>query len=82
MKHSRADVCGKASWVWKNRSAESHITRDSPTLFLPHWHQGTAVEMFPPQKANLIYGHHVMVMLPVVHLIIGHRRSARRGLLS
>ena len=26
-------------------------------------------------KANPIYGHHVMVMLLVVHLIIGHRRS-------
>jgi len=25
-------------------------------------------------KANPIYGNHVMVMLLVVHLIIGHRR--------
>ena len=33
-------------------------------------------------KVNPIYGHHVVMMLLVVHLIIGHRRLQRRGLLS
>ena len=74
----RADVCGKARLGgYPIRSAEPDIvlgTHPFSTLLLPHWHQGTVVELFPPPKVNPIYGHHVVMMLLVVHLIIGHRR--------
>ena len=69
----------KPDWVWISDSKRriSHRTRDSFFFNTSSPSFGIKERLwrcFRHMKANPIYGHHVMVMLLVVHLIIGHRR--------
>ena len=79
MKHSRADVCGKARLGLDIRFEAQNLTSYSGLILFQHFFSLIGIKerlwrCFRHMKANPIYGHHVMVMLLVVHLIIGHRR--------
>ena len=87
MKLSRADVRGKATLGMELRFETQDLTSYSGLILFQHFFSLIGIKerlwrCFRHLKANPIYGHHVMVMLLVVHLIIGHRRLiARPGLL-
>ena len=79
MKLSRADVRGKATLGMELRFETQDLTSYSGLILFQHFFSLIGIKerlwrCFRHLKANPIYGHHVMVMLLVVHLIIGHRR--------
>ena len=79
MKLSRADVRGKATLGMGLRFETQDLTSYSGLILFQHFFSLIGIKerlwrCFRHLKANPIYGHHVMVMLLVVHLIIGHRR--------
>ena len=79
MKLSRADVRGKATLGMELRFETQGLTSYSGLILFQHFFSLIGIKerlwrCFRHLKANPIYGHHVMVMLLVVHLIIGHRR--------
>ena len=87
MKHSRADVCGKARLGLDIRFEAQNLTSYSGLILFQHFFSLIGIKerlwsCFRHLKVNPIYGHHVVMMLLVVHLIIGHRRLRGRGLLS
>ena len=79
MKLSKATVRGKATLGMELRFEPQNLTSYSGLILFQHFFSFIGIKerlwrCFRHLKANSIYGHHVMVMLLVVHLIIGHRR--------
>ena len=79
MKHSKSDVCGKARLGLDIRFEEQSLTSYSGLILFQHFFSLIGIKerlwsCFRHLKVNPIYGHHVVMMLLVVHLIIGHRR--------
>lgn len=79
MKPSRAEVRGKATLGMELRFEAQHLTSYSGLILFQNFFSLMGIKerlwrCFRHLNANPIYGHHVMVMLLVVHLIIGHRR--------
>ena len=79
MKLSKAEVRGKATLGMEVRFETQNLTSYSGLILFQHFFSLIGIRerlwrCFRHLKANSIYGHHVMVMLLVVHLIIGHRR--------
>ena len=79
MKLSRADVRSKATLGMELRFETQDLTSYSGLILFQHFFSLIGIKerlwrCFRHLKANPIYAHHVMVMLLVVHLIIGHRR--------
>ena len=79
MKLSKAQVRGKATLGMEIRFETQNLTSYSGLILFQHFFSLIGLKerlwrCFRHLKANPIYGHHVMVMLLVVHLIIGHRR--------
>ena len=79
MKHSRADVRGKARLGLDIRFEEQNLTSYSGLILFQHFFSLIDIKerlwgCFRHLKANPIDGHHVIVMLLIVHLVIGHRR--------
>ena len=79
MKHSRADVRGKARPVLDIRFEPQSLTSYSGLIVFQHFFSLIGIKerlwrCFRHLKDNPIYGHHMIMMLLVVHLIIGHRR--------
>ena len=79
MKHSKADVCGKARLGLDIRFEAQNLTSYSGLFLFQHFFSLIGIKerlwsCFRHLKVNPIYGHHVVMMLLVVHLIIGHRR--------
>ena len=79
MKHSKADVCGKARLGLDIRFEAQNLTSYSGLILFQHFFSLIGIKerlwsCFRHLKVNPIYGHHVVMMLLVVHLIIGHRR--------
>ena len=79
MKLSKAEVRGKATLGMELRFETQNLTSYSGLVLFQHFFSLIGIKerlwrCFRHLKANPIYAHHVMVMLLVVHLIIGHRR--------
>ncbi len=79
MKHSRADVRGKAKLGLDIRFEEQSLISYSGLIVFQHIFSLIDIKerlwrCFHHLKANPVYGHHMIMMLLVVHLIIGHRR--------
>ena len=79
MKHGRADVRGKAGLGLGIRFEPQGLTSYSGPVVFQHFFSLVGVRerlwgCFRHLGTNPIYSHHVVMMLPVVHLIIGHRR--------
>ena len=79
MKLSRTAVRGKATLGMEVRFEPQKLTSYSGLILFQHFfsHLGLKERLrrcFRHLKANPIYGHHVVLLLLVVHLIIGHRR--------
>ena len=79
MKHSRTDVRGKAKLGLDIRFESQSLTSYSGLIVFQHLFSLIGIKerlwrCFRHLKANPIYGHHMIMMLLVVHLIIGHRR--------
>ena len=79
MKHSRANVCGKARLGLDIRFEAQNLTSYSGLIVFQHFFSLIGIKerlwsCFRHLKGNPIYGQHVVMMLLVVHLIIGHRR--------
>ena len=79
MKLSRTAVRGKATLGMDVRFEPQKLTSYSGLILFQHFfsHLGLKERLwrcFRHLKANPIYGHHVVLLLLVVHLIIGHRR--------
>ena len=79
MKLIRSDVRGKATLGMELWFETQDLTSYSGLILFQHFFSLIGIKerlwrCFRHLKANPIYGHHVMVMLLVVHLIIGHRR--------
>ena len=79
MKPSKAAVRGKATLGMELRFEPQNLTSYSGLILFQHFFSLIGLKerlwrCFRHLKANPIYAHHVMVMLLVVHLIIGHRR--------
>ena len=79
MKHSRADVRGKARPGLDIRFEPQSLTSYSGLIVFQHFFSLIGIKerlwrCFRHLKDNPIYGHHMIMMLLVVHLIIGHRR--------
>ena len=69
----------KPDWVWISDSKQQNLTSYSGLILFQHFFSLIGIKerlwrCFRHMKAIPIDGHHVMVMLLVVHLIIGHRR--------
>ena len=79
MKLSKAEVRGKATLGMELRFETQNLTSYSGLILFQHFFSLVGIKerlwrCFRHVKANPIYAHHVMVMLLVVHLIVGHRR--------
>ena len=79
MKHGRADVRSKARLGLGIRFEPQSLTSYSGLVAFQHLFLTLGVRerlwgCFRHLGTNPIYGRHVVMMLPVVHLIIGHRR--------
>lgn len=79
MKHSKSDVRGKARLSLAVRFEPQHLTSYSGLIVFQHFFSRVGLKdrlwgCFRHLKANPIYGHHVIMMLLVVHLLIGQRR--------
>ena len=79
MKHSKAAVRGEARPVLDIRFEPQHLTSHSGLILFQHFFSLIRIKerlwsCFRHLKVSPIYGHHVVMMLLVVHLILGHRR--------
>ena len=79
MKHSKADVHGKATTALKLRFESQALTSYSGLILFQHFFAQMSLKerlrgCFRHLKVSPIYGHHVIMMLLVVHLVLGHRR--------
>ena len=79
MKLSKDAVRGKAALGMKLRFEPQNLTSYSGLILFQHFFSLVGLKKrlwrcFRHLKTNPIYAHHVMVMLLVVHLIVGHRR--------
>ena len=79
MKHSKADVHGKATTALKLRFESQALTSYSGLILFQHFFAQMGLKerlraCFRHLKVSPIYGHHVIMMLLVVHLVLGHRR--------
>ena len=79
MKLSKDAVRGKAALGMELRFEPQNLTSYSGLILFQHFFSLIGLKerlwrCFRHLKANPIYAHHVMVMLLVVHLVIGHRR--------
>ena len=79
MKHSKADVRGKAKLGLDIRFEAQNLTSYSGLILFHHFFSLIGIKerlwrCFRHLKTKPIYGHHVVLMLLIVHLIIGHRR--------
>ena len=77
MKLSKADVRGKATLGMEIRFETQNLTSYSGLILFQNFFSLIGIKERLSRcvrhlKANPIYGHHAMVMLLVVHLIIGH----------
>ena len=79
MKHSKADVRGKARTALEVRFEPQNLTSYSGLILFQHFFSLIGIKerlwgCFRHLQVSPIYSHHVIMMLLVVHLIIGHRR--------
>jgi len=79
VKHSKAEVRGKARPVLDVRFEAQNLTSYSGLILFQHFFSVIGIKerlwgCFRHLKVRPIYSHHVIVMLLIVHLIIGHRR--------
>ena len=79
MKHSKADVLGKASTALELRFENQSLTSYSGLVVFGQLFAQMGLKerlrgCFRHLKVSPIYGHHVLMMLLVVHLLLGHRR--------
>ncbi len=79
VKHSKADVRGKVRPALDVRFEPQNLTSYSGLIVFQHFFSFIGIKerlwgCFRHLKGSPIYSHHVLMMLLVVHLIIGHRR--------
>jgi hypothetical protein len=79
VKHSKAEVRGKARTALEVRFEAQNLTSYSGLILFQHFFSLIGIKArlwacFRHLKVSPIYGHHVIMMLLLVHLIIGHRR--------
>lgn len=79
VKHSKADVRGKARAALEVRFEPQDLTSYSGLILFQHFFSLIGIKerlwgCFRHLKVNPSYSHHVIMMLLVVHLIIGHRK--------
>ena len=79
VKHSKADVRGKVRPAMEVRFEAQNLTSYSGLILFQHFFSLIGIKewlwgCFRHLKGSPIYSHHVLMMLLVVHLIIGHRR--------
>ena len=79
MKHSKAEVRGKARPALEVRFEAQNLTSYSGLILFQHFFSLIGIKTrlwgcFRHLRVSPIYSHHVIMMLLVVHLIIGHRR--------
>lgn len=79
VKHSKSDVRGKARPALDVRFEPQNLTSYSGLILFQHFFSLIGIKerlwgCFRHLKVSPIYSHHVVMMLLVVHLIIGHRR--------
>jgi hypothetical protein len=79
MKHSKAAVRGKARPALDIRFEPQNLTSYSGLILFQHFFCLIGIKerlwgCFRHLQGSSIYSHHVIMMLLVVHLIIGHRR--------
>ena len=79
MKHSKAAVRGKARPALDVRFEPQNLTSYSGLILFQHFFSLIGIKQrlwgcFRHLKVSPIYSHHVIMLLLVVHLIIGHRR--------
>ena len=79
MKHSKAAVRGKARPALDIRFEPQNLTSYSGLILFQHFFCLIGIKerlwgCFRHLQGSPIYSHHVIMMLLVVHLIIGHRR--------
>jgi len=79
VKHSKAEVRGKARLSLDIRFEAQNLTSYSGLILFQHFFSLIGIKerlwgCFRHLKVSPIYSHHVIMMLLVVHLIIGHRR--------
>jgi hypothetical protein len=79
VKHSKAAVRGKARPALDIRFEAQHLTSYSGLILFQHFFCLIGIKerlwgCFRHLQGSPIYSHHVIMMLLVVHLIIGHRR--------
>ncbi len=79
VKHSKAAVRGKARAALDIRFEPQNLTSYSGLILFQHFFSQIGIKerlwgCFRHLQVNPIYSHHVIVMLLIVHLIIGHRR--------
>jgi hypothetical protein len=79
MKHSKAAIRGKARPTLEVRFEPQNLTSYSGLILFQHFFSLIGIKerlwsCFRHLKVSPIYSHHVMLMLLIVHLIIGHRR--------
>jgi hypothetical protein len=79
LKHSKADARGKARPPLEIRFEPQNLTSYSGLILFQHFFSLIDIKerlwgCFRHLKVSPIYSHHVILMLLVAHLIIGHRR--------
>ena len=79
MKHSKAAVRGKARTAMDVRFEPQNLTSYSGLILFQHFFSLIGIKerlwgCFRHLQVSPIYSHHVIMMLLIVHLIIGHRR--------
>lgn len=79
MKHSKANVVGKATTALNLRFEPQALTSYSGLILFQHFFAQLELKerlrgCFRHLKVSPIYGHHVIMMLLVVHVLLGHRR--------
>lgn len=79
MKHSKADVRGKARASLDVRFEPQNLTSYSGLILFQHFFSLVGIKerlwgCFRHLKVSPIYSHHVIMMLLIVHLVIGHRK--------
>ena len=79
MKHSRAETRGKARLSLDIRFESQHLTSYSGLIVFQHFFSLMGLKerlrrCFRHLKVNPIYGHHLILMLLIAHLLMGHRR--------
>ena len=78
MKHSKADVRGKVRTALDVRFEAQRLTSYSGLIVFQHFFSLIGLKerlwgCFRHLTCNPIYSHHLIIMLLIVHLIIGHR---------